>query len=47
VVELTQLLDPARFVGRAPEQVRELLAEQVRPLLAAAGALPEARDLEV
>lgn len=45
--ELDALLDPARFVGRAPEQVREFLAEHVRPLLAAAGELPAAEDLEV
>jgi adenylosuccinate lyase len=45
--ELEALLDPARFVGRAPEQVREFLAEVVRPILAEAGELPEAKDLEV
>jgi adenylosuccinate lyase len=45
--ELDALLDPARFVGRAPEQVREFLAEQVKPVLAEAGELPEARDLDV
>jgi adenylosuccinate lyase len=45
--ELDALLDPARFVGRAPEQVRDYLGSVVRPLLAAAGELPEARDLEV
>lgn len=45
--ELEELLDPARFVGRAPEQVRELLETHVRPLLEAAGDLPPARDLEV
>lgn len=45
--ELDDLLDPARFVGRAPQQVREFLAEVVGPALAGAGELPEARDLEV
>jgi adenylosuccinate lyase len=30
---LDQLLDPARYVGRAPEQVDEFLAGEVRPLL--------------
>jgi adenylosuccinate lyase len=45
--ELDALLDPARFVGRAPEQVRELLDEHVKPLLRAAGSLPEAQDLEL
>ena len=45
--DLTALLDPARFVGRAPQQVREFLAEHVKPLLDEAGDLPEAKDLEV
>ena len=45
--ELERLLDPVRFVGRAPQQVHEFLAERVRPVLADAGKLPEARDLEV
>ena len=45
--ELEALLEPRRFVGRAPEQVREFLAEHVKPVLAEAGELPAARDLEV
>jgi adenylosuccinate lyase len=45
--ELEALLDPARFVGRAPQQVREFLAEHVRPILDEAGELPEAKDLDV
>ena len=45
--ELDALLDPARFVGRAPQQVREFLAEHVRPILDEAGDLPEAEDLDV
>ncbi len=45
--ELEALLDPLRFVGRAPAQVREFLAGQVQPVLEEAGNLPEARDLEV
>jgi len=45
--ELDALLDPARFVGRAPEQVREFLTEHVSPILEEAGELPEAKDLEV
>ncbi len=45
--ELEALLDPQRFVGRAPEQVREFLAEVVQPVLDAAGELPESRDLDV
>jgi adenylosuccinate lyase len=45
--ELEALLDPARFVGRAPEQVLEFLDEHVKPILDAAGELPESRDLDV
>lgn len=45
--ELDALLDPARFVGRAPEQVREYVAKHVAPLLEAAGTLPSAEDLDV
>ena len=30
---LQDLLDPARFVGRAPQQVDEFLAECIDPLL--------------
>jgi adenylosuccinate lyase len=45
--ELEQLLDPARFVGRAPAQVEEFLSAEVDPLLAAAGTLPAATDLDV
>jgi adenylosuccinate lyase len=45
--ELKALLDPARFVGRAPQQVREFLEEHVQPILAEAGELPEAKDPEV
>ena len=34
--DLVAVADPARFVGRSPEQVDEFLAEVVEPLLAAA-----------
>jgi adenylosuccinate lyase len=47
LAELEALLDPRRFVGRAPQQVREFLDEQVQPVLDAAGTLPEAKDLDV
>ena len=36
--ELERAMDPRRFVGRAPEQVDEFLAEVVEPLLADASA---------
>ncbi len=45
--ELALLLDPARFIGRAPAQVAAFLDEIVAPLLAGATDLPEAADLEV
>ncbi len=45
--ELRALLDPERFVGRAPQQVAAFLDGTVRPLLEAAGELPEAPELEV
>ena len=45
--QLEALVDPRRFVDRAPEQVREFLAGHVAPVLAVAGDLPEAMDLEV
>ena len=32
--QLVEMVDPARFVGRAPEQVDEFLAEWVQPALA-------------
>ena len=32
---LGQLLDPKEFVGRAPEQVHEFIAECIDPILAA------------
>ena len=45
--ELESLLDATRFIGRAPQQVHEFLKEHVRPVLAAAGELPAAKDLDV
>jgi adenylosuccinate lyase len=45
--ELDALMDSTRFIGRAPEQVAEYLRDHVRPLLEAAGELPEAHDLKV
>uniref|UniRef100_A0A8D8M9Y2 Adenylosuccinate lyase n=1 Tax=Cacopsylla melanoneura TaxID=428564 RepID=A0A8D8M9Y2_9HEMI len=32
--QMTSLLDPKSFYGRAPEQVREFLAEEVNPIIA-------------
>ncbi|HED65590.1 MAG TPA: adenylosuccinate lyase [Planctomycetes bacterium] len=39
---LDRLLDPARFVGRAPEQVEEFLAEGVEPVLERYAQVPAA-----
>jgi adenylosuccinate lyase len=36
-VDLTSVLDPAQFVGRAPQQVDEFLAEQIGPIRARYG----------
>jgi len=33
VGQIDQLVDPRRFIGRAPEQVREFLQEEIDPLL--------------
>jgi len=45
--ELQALLDPAAFIGRAPQQVGEFLETEIRPLLKDKWDLPEARDLDV
>jgi len=45
--ELQELLDPVAFIGRAPQQVEEYLATEIRPLLKNAGNFPEAQDLDV
>lgn len=46
--ELDRLLDPSTFVGRAPDQVRTFLAEEVQPALAPwADRLAEGSDLRV
>jgi adenylosuccinate lyase len=47
--DIRELLDPMRYVGRAPEQVDEFLAEVVEPALrtAEADASAEAEEEEV
>ncbi|MBI3791311.1 MAG: adenylosuccinate lyase [Gemmatimonadetes bacterium] len=47
VDELAAALDPQRFVGRAPEQVDEFLAEAVAPRLAKLTAVVEAEEVRV
>jgi adenylosuccinate lyase len=39
-VDLTAAANPVRYIGRAPEQVDEFLAEVVEPILTRAGNLP-------
>ena len=45
--EMREALDPAAFVGRAPQQVDEFLAEVVMPLLEGAEAAPEVEEVRV
>jgi hypothetical protein len=40
-------LDPSAFVGRAPEQVDEFLAEVVSPLLEGADSTTEVEEVRV
>jgi adenylosuccinate lyase len=47
VDDLEQALDPSRFVGRAPEQVEDFLAEVVEPILAGGGAAVEREEVRV
>ena len=42
--DMQRVLDPARFIGRASQQVDEFLAEQVAPVLAAPGGLTAERE---
>jgi adenylosuccinate lyase len=44
---LESLVDPARLVGRAPEQVQEFVTEEVRPLLAKLPVASEAEEIQV
>ena len=46
--DLEQLLEPSSFVGRAPQQVRQFLEEEVYPaLLPWKEQLPASRELHV
>jgi adenylosuccinate lyase len=45
--EMRDALDPSDFVGRAPQQVDEFLAEVVTPLLEGAEAATEAEEVRV
>ena len=46
-VAIEELLDPATFVGRAPEQVDEFMAEWVNPIQARYGSQPFSQELRV
>ena len=36
--DLDSLMDPARFIGRAPQQVAEFLSREIDPVLSASAA---------
>lgn len=44
LAEIRELMDPAQFVGRAPQQVEEFLKDIVEPILEDNRDLPEIRD---
>jgi len=44
--DLDDILDPSRFVGLAPQQTREFIAEHVKPVLGEGEAL-EGEGLQV
>lgn len=46
-IAIEELLDPASFVGRAPEQVEEFIAEWVDPIQAGYGNQPFSQELRV
>jgi adenylosuccinate lyase len=42
--DMKSTMDPMRFIGRAPEQVEEFLAEVIEPILAGAKETAQARE---
>ncbi len=46
-IDLSAMTDPARFVGRAPEQVDEFLAEIIAPIRQSHDQPPPAAELKV
>ena len=44
---LAEMLNPAAFVGRAPQQVEEFIDTEVDPLLARLAELPTAGNIDV
>jgi adenylosuccinate lyase len=44
MADMKSLLDPKRFIGRAPQQVDEFLAEVVDPILAGSKSPTPARE---
>jgi adenylosuccinate lyase len=47
LADLQAVADPSRFVGRAPQQVEEFLAEHVAPWLSAERAPTEREEVRV
>ena len=47
VADIRGAAEPSRYVGRAPEQVDEFLAEVIAPLLAGAPPLAEREEVRV
>jgi adenylosuccinate lyase len=45
--QLNLAADPSRYVGRAPQQVDEFLAEVVQPLLAGITSVPDSEEIRV
>jgi adenylosuccinate lyase len=45
--ELSQLLDPSTFIGRAPEQVDQFIEEEVKPILAKYPGLDSAVSVDL
>lgn len=45
--QLALAADPARYVGRAPEQVDEFLKEVIDPLIAGGAIAPEQEEIRV
>jgi len=46
-VDLTRLLDPFQFIGRAPQQVDEFIAKEIVPIRSKYGDLASDAELRV
>ena len=45
--QVDELMNPSRFIGRAPQQVVQFIAEEIEPVLAAYPETEEAADVRV